>query len=68
MALKQQYGKWVLRPADREPGTLRQQLEAINDFIDLQNDNPVIGYQRERRWEVIHALRCGRDVPPRRHR
>jgi hypothetical protein len=68
MAQKPKRFKHQLRPAHREPGTLRQQLESIRDFLDLQEADPLVGHDRERRWEVVHALRCGRDIPPRRPR
>lgn len=50
------------RPAPGEPGTLRQQLAALADYLELQSQDRLEGPEATRRWLVAQALHSGSPI------
>lgn len=48
--------------APNEPGTLRQQFEAIDLYLSAQVDERRFGSQAKRLWTVCHCLATGRPI------
>ena len=51
------------RPAPGEPGTLRQELLAINMFLDMQAEERRTGTAATRLRTVCHALATNQPIP-----
>jgi len=50
------------RPAPGECGTLRQQLLAIDVYLNAQSEDHRTGAAAERLWQVCHALACEQPI------
>ena len=50
------------RPAPNEPGTLRQQLLAVDLYLSAQADERRTGTHAKRLWTVCHCLATDRPI------